>query len=92
MAAKAFDREPDRYVLRIDGEIIATADYSVSGDVVAITRVFTRPTHRGQGIAAEITQFAVEDIARDPAKRIQPVCWYAAQWFDNHPERKELLA
>lgn len=80
-----------RYELREDGELIASAEYSVKGDSVAITRVFTRPTHRGQGIAAVITEYAVDQIVAD-GRKVVPVCWYAAGWFEQHPERADALA
>ena len=94
MAGHVLAHEPEasRYVLREDGELLAVLDYAVSGDEVAFTRTFTRPTHRGQGLAAEVTAFAVDDVATDPAKRIVPVCWYAEKWFGEHPERAGLLA
>jgi len=81
----------ERYELRIDGELIGTADYSVNGDIVSITRVYTRPTHRGQGLAAVLTEYAVDSIAED-GRTVAPVCSYAAVWFDHHPERAALRA
>ena len=52
--------------------------------------------HRGRGHAAALTAGAVEDIATNggPAggRRIVPMCWYVAQWFDEHPEKSALLA
>jgi len=83
--------EAGRYELREDGELIASAEYRVNGDTVAITRVFTRPTHRGQGIAADITEYAVDRIVAD-GRKVVPVCWYAAGWFERHPERAGDLA
>lgn len=80
-----------RYLLRLDGEIIASAEYSVNGDSVAITRVFTRPTHRGQGLAAVITEHAVDSIVAD-GRKVVPVCSYALSWYEAHPERADTLA
>lgn len=52
--------------------------------------------HRGRGHAAALTAGAVEDIETNggPAggRRIVPMCWYVAQWFDEHPEKSALLA
>ena len=93
MAEHSFSDNPDarRYELHIDGELIGTADYAVSGDTVAITRVFTRPTHRGQGLAYLTTEYAVDRIVAD-GRKVVPVCWVAERWFNDHPERADARA
>jgi len=93
MAEHRFNDNPDarRYELHIDGELIGTADYAVSGDTVAITRVFTRPTHRGQGLAYLTTEYAVDRIVAD-GRKVVPVCWVAERWFNDHPERADARA
>jgi predicted GNAT family acetyltransferase len=81
----------DRYVGRIDGEIVCALDYADNGTVVSMTRTFTNPPFRGRGLAAEIVEHAVDEVER-AGKRVRPMCWYVADWFDAHPERAELLA
>jgi len=83
--------EASRYELHLGGELIGTADYAVNGDTVAITRVYTRPTHRGQGLAYRTTEYAVNRIVAD-GHRVLPVCWVAEKWFADHPERRAALA
>jgi predicted GNAT family acetyltransferase len=85
--------EPDahRYVLRIGGELAAIIDYRINGNAISFTRTFTVPHRRGQGLAAEITEFAVTDVENTSARRIIPMCWYVGEWFDKHPERAALL-
>ena len=80
-----------RYELRIDGELIGSAEYAASPSSVSITRVFTRPTHRNQGLAAEITEYAVQQIVAS-GRKVVPLCSYAAAWFSHHPELKDALA
>lgn len=80
-----------RFELHTEEGLIASAEYAVNGDTVAITRVFTRPTHRGQGLAADITEFAVDSIAAS-GRKVVPVCSYALAWYEHHPERADTLA
>ncbi len=80
-----------RYLGRIDGEVICSLDYAESGGVVSMTSTFTNPPFRGRGYAAEITAYAVGE-AEAAGRSVRPMCWYVAQWFDDHPERAELLA
>lgn len=93
MTEPVFSDNPDagRYELRLDGELIGTADYAIRGDAVAITRVFTRPTHRNQGYAFRTTQYAVDRIVAD-GRKVVPMCWVAERWFAEHPERADALA
>jgi len=81
-----------RYTLRIDGQLVAVLDYAINGGAISFTRTFTQPTRRGEGLAAELVEFAVDDVEAGGNYSIVPMCWYAAQWFDRHPERAGLLS
>ena len=61
---KKLVKEPDahRYTLRIDGELASSVDYSVAGNSISFTHTFTNPKLRGQGFAADIVEFAVDDV------------------------------
>jgi len=85
--------EPDdrRYTLRVDGQLACLVDYVVNGDGIALTRTYTEPPHRGHGYAAEIVDFAVNDIEKTTDYRIVSSCWYVSEWFEKHPERAALL-
>lgn len=80
-----------RYVGRIDGEVVCALDYSVNGDVISMTRTFTNPSFRGRGHAGTITAHAVAEAAA-AGRRVRPMCWYVAAWFDQHPDQAHLLA
>ncbi|GAA2754350.1 GNAT family N-acetyltransferase [Amnibacterium kyonggiense] len=88
-----FEHQADRrrYLGRIDGEVICSLDYADDGAVVSMTRTFTNPPHRGRGYAAQITAHAVAE-AEAAGRLVRPMCWYVAQWFDEHPEKAALLA
>lgn len=93
-STEKFTHEADsrRYTLRIDGELVSVLDYANNGDRVSFTRTYTNPARRGQGLAARVTEFAVDDVEAQGGKRIVPMCWFVAQWFDEHPERAGILA
>ncbi|MGH1524306.1 GNAT family N-acetyltransferase [Leifsonia sp. L25] len=88
-----FSNETDanRYAMRIDGELVGILDYSVLGSSISLTRAFTVPAQRGHGYAADLVAYAVDDIESTSGRRIVPMCWYVAEWFDRHPERAGLL-
>jgi predicted GNAT family acetyltransferase len=87
----AKESDANRYTLRIDGDLASAVDYRVSGDAISFTHTFTDPKRRGQGLAAEIVEFAVDDVAATTGYRTVPMCWYVGEWFDRHPERADLL-
>lgn len=90
---KELKHEPDasRYTLLIDGRIAAVADYRINGNSISFNHTFTQPHLRGQGLAAEVVEFAMDDVERNSTRRVVPMCWYVAEWFDEHPERQSLL-
>ncbi|MCU1439488.1 MAG: N-acetyltransferase [Rhodoglobus sp.] len=90
---KEFAHEPDatRYTLRLDGQLAAVADYRVNGNSVAFTHTYTQPHLRGHGYAREVVEHAIDDVEKNSDRRVLPMCWYVAEWFDEHPERKRLL-
>ena len=85
------ETDASRYVLRIDGDIVAVADYSINGNQISFHHTFTNPRYRNKGYAAEIVEFAVDDVEKNSTYRVLPMCWYVADWFDDHAERRELL-
>lgn len=92
--AKTFTHEPDarRYVLRIDDAVVAVVDYVINGDSISFNHTFTDPKLRGHGYAAEVVEFAVNDVEATSDRHIVPMCWYVGKWFDDHPERAGLVA
>lgn len=90
---KEITHEPDahRYVLRIDGDIVAVVDYAINGNQISFHHTFTNPRFRNQGLAAEVVEFAIDDVDRNTAYRIVPMCWYVADWFAEHSDRAALL-
>lgn len=89
-----FTHEPDarRYSMRIGGQLVCIVDYAINRNAIALTRTYTQPPQRGHGYAAELVEFAVNDIEATTTYRVVPTCWYVGEWFDRHPERADLLS
>jgi predicted GNAT family acetyltransferase len=80
-----------RYELHVDGELVGIADYSERGDVVVIPHSEIDPSRRGQGLGAVLVQGALDDV-RTAGRTVVPSCWYVAQFIDEHPAYKDLVA
>ena len=78
-------------MLRIDGAIAAVADYRINGSAISFNHTYTAPHLRGRGYAAEVVEFAVDDVEKTSDRHIVPMCWYVGEWFDKNPDRAGLL-
>ncbi len=84
--------EHTRYELHVSGVIASTADYHRRDDVVVVSYVRTEPELRGRGMSNRLMQ-GILDHLRTNGLRIEPVCWVAVAYVENHPsEAAELLA
>ena len=81
-----------RYVMQIDNDLVAIVDYAINGDTISFTRTFTSPPFRGKGYAGQVVEFAANDVEANSTCSIVPMCWYVGDWFEAHPDRKNLLS
>jgi predicted GNAT family acetyltransferase len=79
-----------RFEAVVEGES-CVADYRLAGDVMSITHTEVPPHLGGRGIAAALTQAALEH-ARAAGLKVRPLCSYARAYMQRHPETLALLA
>ncbi len=84
------NRDESRFEATI-GDEQALVEYELRDGVYAITETFTPPAFRGYGVAAQLTQFALDTI-RAEGGRVLPVCPYAVAYIKRHPQVQDLLA
>jgi predicted GNAT family acetyltransferase len=80
-----------RYEIVVDGAVAGFADYRADGDTVVLPHTVVDPARRGQGLAAVLIRYALDDIA-GAGGRVVPACSYVADFIDRHPEYRPLLA
>jgi len=85
------EKDASRYTLTRDGVLVSALDYRDDGSTIALTRAFTIPTFRGHGYAAKVVAGAVADISSRGGRKVDPVCWYVAEWFEQNPGHAGLL-
>ena len=83
--------EQSRYELTIDGEVVGIADYHVVGDVVVFPHTEIEGARRGQGLGAQLVQYALDDV-RSTNRRVDPRCWYVAEFIAENPEYGDLAS
>jgi len=84
------DQAGHRFVAVQDGQE-GRLDYTIDGDVLAITHTIVPEAIGGRGIAGNLVRSALEH-ARAAGLRVRPACEYAEAWMSRHPEYDDLRA
>ena len=83
--------EQCRYELAIDDQVVGIAEYRVVGEVVVFPHTEIESARRGQGLGAQLVQYALDDV-RAANRRVEPQCWYVAEFIAEHPEYADLAS
>jgi predicted GNAT family acetyltransferase len=83
--------ELNRYELTVDDRLIGVAEYRRMGDVVVIPHTVIVPPQRGRGWGELLVKEALDDLRRQGV-RVQPQCWFVAEFVEQNPEYVDLLA
>jgi len=80
-----------RYELTVDGRMIGIADYVRAGDVMVLPHTVIELKERGQGWGEVLVRAALDDISRQ-GLRIEPRCWFVAEFVALNPQYEVLVA
>jgi predicted GNAT family acetyltransferase len=84
--------ERSRYELIIDSAVVGIAEYrDQDGDVRVFPHTQIKAALRGQGLGAQLVQWALDDT-RASGRRVVPACWYVAEFIATNPAYRDLLA
>ena len=83
--------ERQRYELVIDDEVVGVADYRVQGEVMVFPHTEIERSRQGGGLGAILVGGALDDV-RTQGRTIVPACWYVAQFVEEHPDYRDLVA
>jgi predicted GNAT family acetyltransferase len=79
-----------RYELAVDGGLVFS-DYIRQGDKLLITHTETPPELQGRGLAGQLVRGMLTDV-RAKGLKIVPLCSYIVDYFNRHPEERDVLA
>jgi predicted GNAT family acetyltransferase len=80
------------YATDESGNIIAEVTFPNTEDgTVTINHTFVDQSLRGQGVASQLIEAAYDAIKAD-GKKATPTCRYAIRWFEEHPEKRDILS
>jgi uncharacterized protein len=72
-----------------DGSV-ATLDYTLAGNVLALIHTEIPESLRGSGIASTLANTAL-DWARENSMKVDVVCPFVASFIEKHPEYSDLV-
>jgi len=78
-----------RFELELNGHV-ATLEYTLSGDVLALLETEVPEALRGTGIAGRLAKTAL-DYAREQHLRVDVICPFVAGYVKTHPEYSDLI-
>ena len=84
------NRASHRFEVLEQGQV-AFADYRFEADIIAVTHVEAPIGMRGTGAATRLMQ-GLLSIVRDRHLKIRPLCAYARDYMERHPEYADLCA
>jgi predicted GNAT family acetyltransferase len=85
------NRGQSRYELAIDDQLVGIAEYRVIGEVVVFPHTEIERSRRGHGLGAQLVRYALDDV-RATNRRVEPQCWYVAEFITEHPEYADLAS
>jgi len=80
-----------RYELFVDGAFLGFAEYRDTGDVLVFPHTVIDAEHRGNGLGAHLVRGALDDVRRR-GRAVVARCWYVAEFIDENPQYKDLVA
>jgi predicted GNAT family acetyltransferase len=89
--SKEVTRTADKFLIKLTSKDHAYIEYHLEGGKMYIDSTFTPEEYRGRGLAAELTEAAI-GYAREKKFKVVPNCSYAKDYFEKHPEHRDMLA
>ncbi|MEO9220478.1 MAG: GNAT family N-acetyltransferase, partial [Mycobacteriaceae bacterium] len=87
----AVTKNPDRFELRVDGELVGFADYQLQGDRMVLPHTEIDPASGGRGLGGVLVRAALDDVRAQGLKAV-PACSFVDHYITRNPEYADLRA
>lgn len=84
--------EQHRYEALVDGEVVGSAFYSLTDEVITFIHTEIDPAFEGQGVGSVLARQALDDVRADGTRRVRPNCPFIRGWIERHPDYADLVA
>jgi hypothetical protein len=79
------DTEGRQYQARVDGEVVASAEFLLTPELVVFTHTVVDPSVEGQGVGSDLIRWALDD-ARAGGYSVLPTCPFVEGYIARHPD------
>ncbi|WP_328292742.1 N-acetyltransferase [Kineococcus sp. NBC_00420] len=79
------DEQAHRWEGRLDGQVVALADYVPQGSSIAMVHTEVVPAHENEGLATKVVDAALVDV-RARGLRVVPACSFVRLHVRRHAE------
>jgi predicted GNAT family acetyltransferase len=80
-----------RFEIEVDGKVAGFMVYRPHGQALELVHTEVDSGYEGQGLAGQLTRFAL-DQARAAGQKVIPSCAYVAAYLQRHPQDQDLVA
>lgn len=84
------DLEKGRFYIGDRDHPDAYVRFQIDNDIIRLEQVVVDKALEGQGIGTRLVEEMIL-LAREANKVVDPICWFARNYFTKHPEVKDLL-
>lgn len=82
--------ERARYEATVEGSLAGVLEYAPRRSRIALIHTEVAPAFEGQGVAASLVRFALDD-ARRRGLRVIATCPYVQRYLTRHPEDLDIV-
>jgi predicted GNAT family acetyltransferase len=85
------DEQRERYEALVDDRLAGYLSYQRTERLVVITKTSIEPHFDDRGVADALVRRLLDDLRTEGARRVVPLCHYAAWWLERHEEYAPLI-
>jgi predicted GNAT family acetyltransferase len=85
------NEDAHRYEAYIDGERVGFAEYQLTDQLVVFTHTEVEDRCEGLGVGSTLAREALDDVRRDGARKVLPLCPFIKSWIAHHEDYQDLV-
>lgn len=79
------DTDARRFRARVDGAVVAEAEFLLTPDLVVFTHTEVDAAVEGQGVGSALIRWALDDVRAD-GYAVVPTCPFVRAFIEKHPD------
>ncbi len=85
------NKSENRYEALVEGEVAGFSAYQLTDLLVIFTHTEVDDAYEGQGVGSALARGALDDVRKEGARKVLPVCPFIKSWIEKHPDYQDLV-